>query len=78
MLVEGCAFWPAGKPIALRATSFGVNYSVSPIDGIGASPLFGTASAALDKEVDTTEIDGDAPPLEVADHDEAILADVPE
>ena len=54
-----------------------VSYSISRIDGIGASPLFGTASAALDKEVDTTEIDGDAPPLEVADHDESKLADVP-
>ena len=54
-----------------------VSYSVSPIDGIGAFPLFGTASAALDKEVDATEIDGVAPPLEVADHEEPGLSDVP-
>ena len=39
--------------------------------------MFGTDSAALEPEVDTVEIDADAPPLEVADHDEAILADVP-
>ena len=56
------------------------SYSVSPVDGIGVSPLLGTASAALDREVDATEIDGDAPPLEVVDHDERDelgVADVP-
>ena len=71
MLVEGCAFWPAGKPIALRATSFGVNYSVSPIDGMYASPLLGTASATLDVEVDVEKkTEDDAPPRDVADRDQ--------
>ena len=79
MLVEGCAFWPAGKPIALRATSFGVNYSVSPIDGIYASPLLGTASATQDVEVDVVETNGDdAPPREVADQDQREEADEPD
>ena len=63
--------------MTLRKSPQCFRHSLSPIDGIGASPLFGTAAAALDKEVDTTEIDGDAPPREVADHDEPGLADVP-
>jgi hypothetical protein len=71
VLVEGRAFWPAGKPIALRATSFGVNYSVSPIDGIYASPLLGTASATLDVEVNVeNKTEDDAPPRDVADRDQ--------
>ena len=54
-----------------------VRNSISPSEEIGALPLFGTNSAASEPEVDTVEIDADAPPLEVADHDGAILADVP-
>ena len=46
-----------------------VSFSVSPIDGIAASPLFGNASAAQDQEVDAAEIDGETPPHEVVDHD---------
>ena len=66
--------------MTLRKSPQCVSYSVSPIHCICASPLFGTASAALDREVDATEIDGGAPPLEVADHDERDepeMADVP-
>ena len=71
MLAEGCAFWPAGKPIALRATPQCVNYSVSPIDGIDASPLLGTASVTQEVEVDVVETNGDdAPTREVADQDQ--------
>lgn len=62
--------------MTLRKVPQCVRNPISPIDGIGASPLFGTASAGLEPEVDTTEIDAYAPPLELADHDEAILADV--
>ena len=55
----------------MRATSFGVNYSVSPIDGIYASPLLGTASATLDVEVDVEKkTEDDAPPRDVADRDQ--------
>ena len=78
MLVEGRAFWAAGKPITLRATSTGVNYSVSPIDGIRASPLLGTASATLDLEVDDKMKSGDeAPPRVIADRDQAEGDDLP-
>ena len=71
MLVEGCAFWPAGKPIVLRATSFVVNYSVSPIDGIYASPSLGTASATQDQKVGVAKNnEDDALPREVADQDQ--------
>ena len=71
----------AGRsPDDIEEVSQCVSCSVSPFDGTGASPWFGSASATLDGEVDATEIDGDAPALEVADHDERDepgMADVP-
>ena len=42
------------------------SYSVSPFVGFNAAPLFGTASAAQDEEVNKVEIDEAAPPVEAA------------
>ena len=79
MLAGGGALWPAGSPMTLRKFLQCVNYSVSPIAGIDASPLFGTASATQDQEVDAVAINNDAP-REVADQDqreEFAVPDVP-
>ena len=42
------------------------SYSVSPFVGFNAAPLFGTASAAQDEEVNKVEIVDAAPPVEAA------------
>ena len=66
--------------MTLRKSPQCFSYSVSPIDGSGALPIFGTASATMDKEVGATEIGVGAPQQEVADHEvreDVEVSDVP-